>query len=79
MFTVVVVLPTPPFWLATTMVRVLAGRGSGCWLRVIAATAASASRAIGVSSAGARRPPCSVSVSTAAGTGCSAPDPIGWS
>ncbi len=29
MFTVVVVLPTPPFWLATTITRVRCGRGSG--------------------------------------------------
>ena len=28
-FTVVVVLPTPPFWLATTMTRVASGRGIG--------------------------------------------------
>ena len=52
MLTAVVVLPTPPFWLATTITRVWSGRGSGvpwgtlwrtssCW-----ATA----RAIGVDS-----------------------------
>ena len=29
MLTAVVVLPTPPFWLATTITRVVAGRGSG--------------------------------------------------
>ena len=29
MFTAVVVLPTPPFWLATTITRVWSGRGSG--------------------------------------------------
>ena len=29
MFTVLVVLPTPPFWLATTITRVRSGRGTG--------------------------------------------------
>ena len=28
-FTVVVVLPTPPFWFATTTIRVASGRGIG--------------------------------------------------
>ena len=46
-----VVLPTPPFWLATVMTRVRAGRGrSSPNLRYFTWTAASADRASGVSS-----------------------------
>src|SRR5260221_8338226 len=48
MLTVVVVLPTPPFWLATTITRVLAGRGS-LITPDSASIAAAACRAMGVS------------------------------
>ena len=52
MFTVVVVLPTPPFWLATVRTRVSAGVGSGSPTRPASTrSAVSAARAIGVSSA----------------------------
>ena len=50
MFTVDVVLPTPPFWLATTITRVASGRGSGGRYRAPwrASTLCSAARASGV-------------------------------
>lgn len=50
--TVVVVLPTPPFWLATTMTRVRSGRGSPSPARPRASTASWAARPMGVSSIG---------------------------
>ena len=51
-FTVVVVLPTPPFWFATVRIRVSSGVGSGSPTRPASTrTAVSAARAIGVSSA----------------------------
>ena len=55
MFTVVVVLPTPPFWLATTITRVRAGRGSGSRAGVPPGPAAACSteRASGVDSSSA--------------------------
>ena len=50
MFTVDVVLPTPPFWLATTKIRVRLGRASGGRSRAPwrASTMCSAARASGV-------------------------------
>src|SRR4051794_34776449 len=50
MFTVEVVLPTPPFWLATTITRVFGGRGSGSLklARSLARNSASIARASGV-------------------------------
>ena len=50
MFTVDVVLPTPPFWLATTITRVAGGRGIDSRLRapIRASTEFSAARASGV-------------------------------
>ena len=48
-FTVVVVLPTPPFWLATLMMRHRSGRGHVSPVRPRALIAARAARAIGVS------------------------------
>ena len=45
--TVVVVLPTPPFWLATTMTRVCSGRGRPSPARPRASTASWAARPIG--------------------------------
>ena len=61
MFTVVVVLPTPPFWLATTITRVRAGRGSGSLSRRPSRTssACSTDRASGVESSPARPRPAS--------------------
>ena len=50
-FTVVVVLPTPPFWLATVSTRVCGRRGSGSPTRPASTrSAVSAARAMGVSS-----------------------------
>ena len=49
--TVVVVLPTPPFWLATTITRVASGRGIGgraAGAPERASTVCSAARASGV-------------------------------
>ena len=37
-FTVVVVFPTPPFWLATTKIRPLAGAGIGSFKRRVPTT-----------------------------------------
>ena len=55
MFTVVVVLPTPPFWFATVRTRVSSGVGSGSPTRPASTrSAVSAARAIGVSSATSR-------------------------
>ena len=50
MLTVVVVLPTPPFWLATTTTRVASGRGiaTRCREPIRASTECSAARASGV-------------------------------
>ena len=49
----VVVLPTPPFWLATVSTRVWAGRGNGSPTRPASTrSAVSAARAMGVSSTG---------------------------
>ena len=53
MFTAVVVLPTPPFWLATTITRVWSGRGSGVAVAARSgapAAAGATARAIGVDS-----------------------------
>ncbi len=49
-FTVEVVLPTPPFWLATTITRVRSGRGNGSpkLMRSRARSSASIARASGV-------------------------------
>ena len=47
-FTVVVVLPTPPFWLATTMTRVAGGRGKAGVSRSRARKLCSMARARGV-------------------------------
>ena len=49
-FTVEVVLPTPPFWFATTITRVLSGRGIATRARapIRASTECSAARASGV-------------------------------
>ena len=50
MLTAVVVFPTPPFWLATVMIRVAVGRGHCSCRTLRTSTARRASRAIGVSS-----------------------------
>ena len=45
MFTALVVLPTPPFWLATVITRVCGGRGHCSWRTFRTCTACAASRA----------------------------------
>src|SRR5689334_5846542 len=59
-FTAVVVLPTPPFWLAMVMIRQAAGRGQAVPLP-LATSAAWAARAIGVSGAACRLGPAAPS------------------
>jgi hypothetical protein len=50
MLTVVVVFPTPPFWLATVSTRVVTGRGQASVLPPRILAAAAAATAMGVSS-----------------------------
>ena len=67
--TAVVVLPTPPFWLAIVMIRHERGRGH-CWPPARATTAACAALAIGVS---ADRPGMATSSSLSPGSSSELP------
>ena len=66
--TAVVVLPTPPFWFATVMIRQALGRGQD-WPPDRAATAARAARAMGVSGRRRRRAGVAICVLPLAGIG----------
>src|SRR3954471_6109469 len=81
MFTALVVLPTPPFWLATVSTRVPSGRGHRSWRTLRTCTACAASRAMGVSNSVSREtavPAGALDVSreTAPGAGDSVMSPL---